>query len=724
MPKRKNIFFRLILIVVICNPLHGITQNIVIQTKNISLVYKIADTKTLVQLYFGKKLSNTSEYSLIAGRKPEAFPAGGSIYALEPAIEVTHADGNPSLQLNYLNHTIQKFNDDVVTTDILLKDPVYPFTLALHFEAYNNEDVIEAWTSIEHAEKLPVILQRYASSGIFLNANKYYLMHFFGDWASEMRMEETLLPEGVYSIQSKLGTRATNFDNPSFMVSSNKPAEENEGDVFAGTLAWSGNFNLQFENIKHGDAQGLQIIPGINAYASAYSLAPNKVFTTPHFIFTYSFSGTGTASRNLHRWALNYGIWNGKEKRQTLLNNWESTYFNFNQDTLVNLFDGAKKLGVDLFLLDDGWFGNKYPRNNDNAGLGDWDVNRKKLPDGIGYLVKQAQTKGIKFGIWVEPEMVNPKSELYEKHPDWIIKLPNRAEDLQRHQLVLDLCNPKVQDYVFGILYKLMTDNPGIAFIKWDCNRYITNAYSPYLGKNQSALYVNYVEGFYKVLERFRKAYPTLEMMLCSGGGGRAEYGALKYFQEFWPSDNTDGLQRIFIQWGYSYFFPSATLCNHVTSGGDESLKFKIDVAMTGKLGFDIPVNRLSEKEITFCHKAVENYNRLQSTISFGSLYRLIAPYNNNSTAQMYVSDDKKKAVLFAYNLYTKNGDSFSKLKPEGLDPLKKYILKEINIDDGNNPSFKDSGKTYSGDFLMKEGFKWYLQGSLKSSVLEITAVE
>jgi len=286
------------------------------------------------------------------------------------------------------------------------------------------------------------------------------------------------------------------------------------------------------------------------------------------------------------------------------------------------------------------------------------------------------------------------------------------------------LCNPRVQDYVYGILHNLMTGNPGIAYIKWDCNRYITNAYSPYLDKNQSALYINYVEGFYKVLDRFRKEFPLLEMMLCSGGGGRADYGALKYFQEFWPSDNTDGLQRIFIQWGYSYFFPVATLCNHVTLGGDETLKFKIDVAMTGKLGFDIPVNRLSGKEISFCHKAVENYDRLQSTISYGSLYRLIAPYDNNSTAQMYVSDDKKKAVLFAYNLYTKSGDTFSKLKAEGLDSSKKYFVKEINADDENKSYFKGIDKAYSGDFLMKEGIEWYLRGSLKSSVLEITAVE
>ena len=718
--------FKIIFTILFFHAAYAKCQHIIVQTKNIALLFNVTDTKTLSQLYFGKKLLDTAEYSFVGSKQNDAFPAGGNVYIGEPAIQVTHADGNPSLQLNYVSHSIEKQNENSNITNIILKDPVYPFQLTLHFKTFINEDVIEEWTTIEHKEKMPVILQRYASSSIRLNAEKYYLMHFFGDWASEMQMEENLLPEGLYSIQSKLGTRATNYDNPSFMVSPNHPAEENSGEVFAGTLAWSGNFNIQFENIKHGDDAGnpLQIIPGINGYASAYSLAPNQVFTTPHFIFTYSFSGTGTASRNLHAWAINDGIWKGKEKRQTLLNNWESTYFNFTQDTLVNLFDGAKKLGVDLFLLDDGWFGNKYPRNNDDAGLGDWEVNKKKLPDGIGYLVKQAEAKGIKFGIWVEPEMVNPRSELYEKHPDWIIKLTNRNEDLQRNQLVLDLSNPQVQEYVYNILYKLSSENKGIAYIKWDCNRFITNAYSPYLGKNQSALFVNYVQGFYTVLERIRKEYPSLEMMLCSGGGGRAEYGALKYFQEFWPSDNTGGLERLFIQWGYSYFFPSSTLCNHVTLGGTESMKFKIDVAMTGKLGFDIPVNRLTDKQIKFCHLAVDNYKRLEPVINFGALYRLVAPYHNSSAALQYVSEDKKKAVLFAYNLNVQAGDVFPALKLEGLDATKKYALKEINVDDENQGTFKNTGKIYSGNFLMKVGIQWYLQGSLKSTVLEIKVVE
>jgi len=320
--------------------------------------------------------------------------------------------------------------------------------------------------------------------------------------------------------------------------------------------------------------------------------------------------------------------------------------------------------------------------------------------------------------------MVNPKSSLYEQHPDWAIKLPNRPEDLQRNQLVLDLCNPKVQEYVYGVLHNLLTNNPGIAYIKWDCNRYITNGYSEWLGKNQQALYIDYVNGLYSVLGRIRKEYPNLEMMLCSGGGGRAEYGALKYFQEFWPSDNTDPLSRIYIQWGYSYFFPAATLCNHVTSGGKQSLKFKVDVAMTGKLGFDIQVSHLSDEEIKFCRNSVENYKRLQNIINFGSLYRLISPYKNNCSALMYTDSTRSHAVVFAYNLNTNRWDNPPKLILHGLNPTVKYQVKEINLSGGKGPSFRQSGQIFSGDYLMTAGMNWYLQEPLTSSILELSAVE
>jgi alpha-galactosidase len=706
-------------------------QTITIATNNVSLIFKVDRNHELQQAWFGARFDVANEGDSLNDRSLQsrgnpAFPGGGMGYVFEPAIQVMHADGNPSLQLNFVESTVKKENDDVAITQIKLKDPEYPFYVTLNFKSYQKENVIEEWATIYHEEKSSVTLNRYASSFVTLHDQNFYLTHFYGDWASEMQFEETKLPEGIYNIQSKLGTRATNYEVPSFMISPNKPADENEGDVFAGSLAWSGNFNLQFENIRSNGHAGnsLKIIPGINAYASAYTLKPREIFNTPRFIFTWSTNGKGQASRNLHEWALNYGVWNGHQKRQTLLNNWETTFFNFTQDTLVKLFDGAKKIGVDVFLLDDGWFGNKHPRHGDTAGLGDWQANKKILPDGIGYLVKQAEKKGIHFGIWVEPEMVNPKSELYEQHPEWVLKLPNRPINLSRNQLVLDLTNPEVQDFVFGILHNLLTDNPGIAYIKWDCNRFMTNTFSNYLGNNQQALYVDYTKGLYNVMQRVRKEFPKLEMMLCSGGGGRAEYGALKYFNEFWPSDNTDPVERILIQWGYSYFFPPATVCDHVTNWGNESLKFKIDVAMQGKLGFDINVNKLTEKEIEFCRQAVDNYKRLQDVLNYGSLYRLIAPYHSSIAALMYVDRSRKKAVVFDYNMKVHQGDTYQNIILHGLNPAAKYVVKEINVEEGKRNSFRQSGKIYTGDFLMKEGLAWYLNGALTSSILEINEVE
>ena len=407
----------------------------------------------------------------------------------------------------------------------------------------------------------------------------------------------------------------------------------------------------------------------------------------------------------------------------TLLNNWEATGMKFNENRLVELFDEAKKLGVDLFLLDDGWFGNKYPRNDDKAGLGDWKEDSTKLPSGIGYLVKQAEAKGIKFGIWLEPEMVNPKSELYEQHPDWILKLPNRAENYGRNQLVLDLCNPKVQDFVFNLVDNLLTKNPNLAFIKWDCNRSMTNQYSTYLKDKQSHLFIEYTRSFYKVLDRIRAKYPQLPIMLCSGGGGRTDYRAMKYFTEFWPSDNTDALERIYIQWGYSYFFPANTISAHVTNMGKQSLKFRTDVAMMGKLGYDIRVQNFTPEEIQFSNEAVKTYKRISDVIWFGDLYRIESPYESNRAVVMYANENKSKAILFNYHLNTRRQDIFNRVKLQGLDADRKYRMKEINLFPGTKSSQPDNNKVFTGDYLMNVGLNLSAgrANPLTSNIYELT---
>jgi alpha-galactosidase len=706
-----------------------------IATKNSVIVLQTDSETRLRTVYFGKPLEKKSEYASVssnynydennAGIYNSAYTPAGTWNLSEPAIQVKHADGNPSLELKYVSHKNESINENITVTSILLKDPVYPFEVTLFYKVWKKENVIEQWTEIKHKEKKPVLLQKYASANLYFQNKDFYLTSFQGEYLKEMQPIESKLIQGIRTVDSKLGTRAMLLQTPNFIVSFGKPASENEGTVMLAQLAWSGSFKLDFEIDSH---KNLRLIAGINPFASEYSLAPNEIFKTPSLIYALSNNGTGEASRNLHDWARKHRVLDGQGERLTLLNNWEATYFDFDENKISDLFKGAKDLGVDMFLLDDGWFANKYPRNNDDAGLGDWQENRKKLPSGLGYLVKEAKKEGIKFGIWIEPEMVNPKSELYEKHPDWVIRQPERPEIYYRNQLVLDLSNPDVQDFVFGIVDNLFVKNPELAFIKWDCNAVIYNAYSVYLNKKglpQSNLYVDYTKGLYKVLQRIRTKYPKVPMMLCSGGGGRGDYEFLKYFTEFWPSDNTDPLERIFMQWDYSYFFPSISVDNHVTDWGKQPLKFRVDVASMGKLGFDIVAHDLNKDDQIFCKEAIINYNSFKDIVWHGDMFRLVNPHENDIASLMYVNPDKTKAVVFNYLVNNRFNITATK-RPvvfNGLDSSKKYVVKEINLYPGIASILKGEN-IFTGDFLMKVGFNPNITLKRTSVVLEVSEVK
>ncbi|MDL2282747.1 alpha-galactosidase, partial [Parabacteroides sp. OttesenSCG-928-G06] len=647
----------------------------------------------------------------------EAYIAHGMEDYFEPAVRMLHNDGNPSLLLKYVSHTQQQLEPNVSETVITLSDDKYPVTVKLFFVAFAKENIIKEYTEISHKEKKPVTLYNYASSMLHLNSSRYYLTEFAGDWAHEVNMTERQLDHGKKILDTKLGSRANMFCSPIFLLSLDKEAQENSGDVLFGTINWTGNFRFTFEVDQ---LNRLRIISGINPYASEYTLQPNEVFRTPEFVFTYSTTGKGQASRNFHRWALKYQLKDGDKSRLTLLNNWEATYFNFDEQKLVDIMDEAVKLGVDMFLLDDGWFANKYPRSSDRQGLGDWEETVEKLPNGIGRLVQEATDKGIKFGLWIEPEMVNPKSELYEKHKDWVIHLPNRDEYYFRSQMVLDLSNPKVQDYVYNIVDNLMTKYPGIAYFKWDCNSPITNIYSPYLKDKQSHLYIEHVRGLYNILDRIKAKYPDLPMMLCSGGGGRSDYKALEYFTEFWASDNTDPVERIFIQWGFGHFFPAKSMAAHVTSWGKQPIKFRTDVAMMCKLGFDIRIHEMNDAEQQYCREAVQNFKRLEDVILNGDIYRLVSPYETDHASIMYVTEKKEKAIMYAFDIHPRYAEQIQPVRLQGLDPDSMYEVKEINLLPGTRPA-RFSGNTFSGDYLMKIGLPVLSSRHTVSHVFEIT---
>ncbi len=694
-------------------------------TDNTDLVLQVNNNGRLYMVYLGDKLINASDVdkfdwtmdtgsdASVSQRGHEAYMCSGGEDFFEPALGVTHADGNKTTYLYYKDSQVRAVNGGNETI-VTLADNKYDVEVRLHYIAYPKQNVFKVWSEITNHEKKEISLWKYASTMLYFNSQKYFLTNYHGDWAREAQPAVQQLTYGKKIIDTKLGTRAAMHSQPFFELGFDMPASENIGRMMLGTIAWTGNFRCTFEVDNVG---GLRVIPGINPYASAYKLKPGKTFATPEFIFTLSNNGSGEASRNLHDWARLYQLKDGTGDRMTLLNNWESTGFDFNQGSLADVMKEAKKLGVDMFLLDDGWFANKYPRNNDKAGLGDWEPNHSKLPDGIKGLTNAADEAGVKFGIWIEPEMVNPKSELFEKHPDWVIMQPGRDTYYYRNQLVLDLANPKVQDYVFSVIDNILKENPGVAYFKWDCNSPITNIHSPYLQENQENLYIEYVRGLYNVLQRIAKKYPEVPMMLCSGGGARCDYEALKYFTEFWCSDNTDPFERIYIQWSMSKFFPVKAMASHVTEWNkNTSMKFRLDVASMCKLGFDIDMASLSPDDYKLCQVAVANYKRLKPVILDGDMYRLVSPYECNHAAVSYVAKDRKRAVVFAYDLHPRYKEPVLNVRLQGLDPLQTYSIKELNLTEGQT-GFSGS---FTGDYLMKVGLKLFSASDGSSRVLEL----
>ena len=695
-----------------------------IATNHTQLVLQVKNDGRLYQTYLGARLSEETPTDALdmpraAGssstmtRGDEVYPVMGTEDYYEPAFEIRHADGNPTSILKYVSHTQQAGE-----TTITLRDELYPVTVVLHYVVYPEEDIIRQWSEISHQEKGKVYISRYASSMLYFEAERYFLTEFSSEWIREMQMKTQELHFGKKIVDSRLGTRAALFAQPFFEVGLGRPVAEEEGTVLMGTIGWTGNFRFTFE-VDH--QRQLRVISGINPDASTYLLKKGEVFRTPDFYFTLSQQGAGEGSRRFQRWALNHQLWKGSEDRMTLLNNWENTYFDFDEQKLTHLFAEAKDLGVDLFLLDDGWFGNKYPRKDDHAGLGDWQPTASKLPNGIPYLVKKANETGVAFGIWIEPEMVNPQSELAEQHPDWILRLPNRDTYYFRNQLVLDLTNPQVQDFVYGVVDGLMKENPQLKFMKWDCNSPITNVYSPHEKENQGNLYVDYVRGLYSVLNRIHTQYPNLYMMMCSGGGGRSDYEGLKYFTEFWCSDNTDPVSRLYIQWGYSQFMPSKAMCSHVTNWNRQaSVKFRLDVDFTCKLGFDISLTDMAEQDKQYCREAIGEYNRLKPIIYSPNLYRLQSPYDGEHCVMERVSDDRSHALLFAYDIHPRVNDVQLPTPLRGLDAQGHYRVREICLMPGQQSWLDCHDKVYTGDYLMKVGLKVTSANQLVSHIIEI----
>ncbi len=724
---------------------------VTLETPNTRLILDATEGQQLAMLYYGDKSATpddiSNQQSAISNQPSAAYPAFGDIDMIHlPAIQVQHADGDLSLNLRVKSvEQLSTFNFQLST--FTLADTRQPLTVRVCYKAWRNVDIIETWTEIEHQEKQPVTLKRFDSGYLHIGeGDNVWLTHLHGDWAAEAVVTHEPLTRGLKVIRNTDGSRNAHLDAPELMLSLDGAPSENSGRVIGAALCWNGNFELRLNAPNNG---GVHLYAGIDPQSSEYVLAPKRVFTTPHLALTYSTEGMGGVSRTFHRWARSCGyLHDGNATRDVLLNSWEGIYFDITEQRIIDMMDDIAAFGGELFVMDDGWFGDKYPRNDDSSSLGDWVVDTRKLPNGLQALTEAAKARHIKFGIWIEPEAVNTVSELYEQHPDWALQVPGRELKLGRGgtQLVLDMTNPKVQDFVVNMVDELLSNNPYISYIKWDANASIQNyghaltaqrSNSPKGGltSNSAAvnnLYIDYHLGLLNVLQRIRAKYPDIVIQNCASGGGRANYGLMPYFDEFWVSDNNDALQRVYIQWGTSYFFPSNAMAQHIggspyqMTGRVVPIKFRCDVAMSGRLGIELQPKHMTDEERLQCTIALADYKALCPIIQLGNLYRLVSPYNDQSqmtnvklpetqsvAALMYVTDDKREAVVFAYSLTNFMKQAPRRIRFAGLDPEKVYTLEEKNIrvqynhaigawDKGEPCALH--GKQFTGAYLMSVG--------------------
>ena len=720
-----------------------------VETLHMQMLLHASEGQDLRMDYFGSRVA-TLQQLRDAGDALDfaALPAFGTVDMVHlPALQVQHADGDLNLELQVTDYSSVDDGTAVVHT-FTLQDRLQPVTVKLFYKAYKEVDVIETWTSVTNGEKKAITLKRFDSGHLTLRQGDVWITHLHGDWAAEAGMVQEPLTPGMKVIRNSDGARNAHIDAPELMFSLDGRPQENQGRTIGAALCWSGNYELRVNTIlnKHH-----HFYAGIDPQASEYVLDPKQTFETPHLALAYSTEGMGGVSRTFHRWARTCGMLHrGMQTGDILLNSWEGLYFDINEERMLQMMTDIRELGGELFVMDDGWFGSKYQRNDDSSTLGDWMVDKKKLPGGLSALCSFAAEKGIKFGIWIEPEAVNTKSELFEQHPEWALQTKGRELKLGRGgtQLVLDMTRPDVQDFAFKIVDDLLTQYPEISYIKWDANASIQNYGSLYLPMaKQSNLYIDYHLGLLKVLKRIREKYPNVVIQDCASGGGRANYGLLPYFDEFWVSDNTDALQRVYIQYGTSLFFPANAMACHInhcpywnTGGRTIPIKFRCDVAMSGRLGIELQPTDMTDEERQQVMTCFRDYKEIRDVVQTGDLYRLVSPYDKKGVAAlMYVAPHStpegatidpvlrtKEApsgavggALFVYKTSNYYNQSLPRIRLAGLDPQKTYTLTEKNVRAWKEPCSL-SGKQFTGRFLMEVGIEVPLWEDYASRVFEL----
>ena len=660
--------------------------------------------------YYGNKLNLEKSGGIVA---PEIQLRGGNA-TNTPMLEVVFPDGVREIELEYKSFEITE-TEGYPTLKIIQNDKFYPMEVASYIRVLPEYDMIEKWVEVSNTGKKGSIkVENLQSGSIFLPKDAYELTHYSGIGGYEFTPQTTKLTQGTKTIQVK---NFKSYGSSTFLV---RPEGENgkySGKVWFGSLRYSGNWRIDFDRDFAGT---VQIVGGMNFWDQEVNLKPQQKITTPHLLFGYTEQGVEGVTTNLTSYI--------KEKllpashrgklRPVLYNSWYATTFNVNEEQQLALAKVAKEIGVEMFVIDDGWF---KGRVNDKAGLGDWTADKNKFPDGLKPMIDKINALGLGFGLWVEPEMVNPNSDLYRAHPDWVFYFPNRRRIEGRNQLMLNLAREDVYQCLYKYLHDLLKDN-NIKYIKWDMNKALTNPGFPSAPTDeQRAVRIKYVENFYRLVETLRQEFPDVWFENCSSGGGRVDLAMMSHFDFNWVSDNTDPQDRIFIQDSYLTLFPANTMISWVTQEDwhkmNPSLEYKFDVCMSGVLGIGYDITKWNDEQKKIASGKIAQYKVLREVTMNGDVYRIVSPYEENRSIIQYVDKNKRKAALFAYNLaeYPHNGSENLKrsqlVRLRGLLPDLRY-----KIDDFNEP--------FSGKYLMDVGITLPLRGACKSKIYSIEAVE
>ena len=598
-----------------------------------------------------------------------------------------------------------------------LADPRHPgIVLTLTLRLWE-DGVLTQDATLHNGSQGRVEILRALSAALPVRANAYHITTFRGGWAGENYLrEQELLPGNTLSVGSTTGIKCAQEGTPGFIVSLGAPAQEERGSCILGALAWSGNYTLTFKHSTYGQ---LYLGLGHDFSHAPHVLEAGAEIALPTAVLVFSARGKGDASRRLHRHLRKHVIPRGGETRRILLNSWEGVHFDVDEATLHAMMQKSAQLGVELFVLDDGWFGQ---RKDDTTSLGDWVPDAEKLPHGLPALAEHARQCGIDFGIWMEPEMVSPRSELYEQNPALAVRLPGVQPREERHQLVLDLTNPAVQPA--DMVSEVLQSAPGISYVKWDCNRKMSDTGSTHLPADmQGNLFFDYIRNYYDGMRRLRERHPDVTFQCCSAGGGRLDLGAAAFHEEFWLSDNTDAHDRLFMQWSAIHFLPANAIGCHVTAspnlytGRETPLKFRFDVALMGRLGLELDPRAVSDDDAAEIRERIALAKELRPIVQLGEVYRLVSPYAGPDCAVLYRHEDE--ALLLCYTTERAYTDQHTRIPLAGLDPAARYAIEEL-LPDATGTRCPLNAQTIGGDHLLRTGIPIHWNRPHQSCVIRL----